>query len=120
MKGKLILLILGFVLGLFASSFIYLFRNFQQKTQPVSNNFSAQPNSNIPSSKNSFMIQYSDIQFLNLMIVNHQEAVQMAQRAIVGSTNDFIKNLSESIISTQSKEINNMKIEIDKIVNQNK
>jgi len=69
---------------------------------------------------NSMMKEYSDLEYLNLMIIHHQDALDMAQRALISSSNNFIKNLSQNIISSQSKEINDMKIEIDKIINQNK
>lgn len=125
MNNKIVLLGLGFVLGLFVGSFAYLYSNYQQKTsQAVSqvNNLmdhSQHMAQGMPS-MNSMMKQYSDLEYLNLMIVHHQDALDMAQRAIVGTSNQFIKDLSNNIIKSQSKEINDMKIEIDKIINQNR
>jgi uncharacterized protein (DUF305 family) len=123
MKNKFVLLILGFVLGIFTASFYYLYTNFQIKnfTQVPSNTMDhAQHMMNGMPSMNSMMKEYSDLEYLNLMIIHHQDALDMAQRALISSSNNFIKNLSENIISSQSKEINSMKIEIDKIINQNK
>jgi len=125
MNSKFILLIIGFVLGIFTASFYYLYLNFQNKTSPVSqvqNNVvdhSMHMMNGMPS-MNSMMKEYTDIEYLNLMIIHHQDALDMAQRALVSSTNVFIKNLSENIIATQTKEINDMKIEIDKIINQDR
>jgi uncharacterized protein (DUF305 family) len=124
--NKSVLLILGFVLGIFTSSFVYLYISYQQKTSPLAgtpaNNIMdhSQHMMNGMPSMNSMMKEYSDLEFLNLMIIHHQDALDMSQRALVSSTNQFIKNLSENIISSQTKEINEMKIEIDKIINQNK
>jgi uncharacterized protein (DUF305 family) len=123
MKNKFVLLILGFVLGIFTASFYYLYTNFQIKnfTQVPSNTMDhSQHMMNGMPSMNSMMKEYSDLEYLNLMIIHHQDALDMAQRALISSSNNFIKNLSENIISSQSKEINSMKIEIDKIINQNK
>jgi uncharacterized protein (DUF305 family) len=125
MNNKVVLLILGFVLGLFVALFGYLYMTYQQKTsQAVSQvtdmtDHSGHMAQGMPS-MNSMMKQYSDLEFLNLMIVHHQDALDMAQRALVGSSNNFIKELSNNIIKSQSKEINDMKIEIDKIINQNR
>lgn len=125
MNTKFVLLIIGFVLGLFTSSFYYLYINFENKINPnsiITNNSvdHSQHIMNGMPSMNSMMKEYTDLEYLNLMIIHHQDALDMAQRALVSSTNVFIKNLSENIIATQTKEINDMKIEIDKIINQDK
>lgn len=123
MNNKFVLLILGFVLGIFTSSFVYLFLNFQQKNQtPTANNQMMDHSSHMMNgmpSMNSMMKEYSDLEYLNLMIIHHQDGVDMAKRALVQSSNDFIRKLSSDIINAQTKEINEMKIEIDKIINQN-
>lgn len=125
MKGKLALIIIGFVLGIFASSFVYLYISFQQKVSPLAGTTPqvmdhSQHMMNGMPSMNSMMKEYSDLEYLNLMIIHHQDALDMAKRALVSSSNNFIRTLSDNIISTQSKEINDMKIEIDKIINQNR
>ncbi len=123
MNNKFVLLILGFVLGIFTASFYYLYTNFQLKNAPqvpANTMDHSQHMMNGMPSMNSMMKEYSDLEYLNLMIIHHQDALDMAQRAIISSSNTFIKNLSQNIISSQSKEINDMKIEIDKIINQDK
>lgn len=125
MNGKAVLIIIGFVLGLFTSTFVYLYISYQQKVSPMAGtpvqmmDHSQHMMNGMPS-MNSMMKEYSDLEYLNLMIIHHQDGVDMAQRALVSSTNSFIKKLSQDIISAQTKEINDMKIEIDKIINQNK
>jgi uncharacterized protein (DUF305 family) len=121
MNQKIVLLILGFILGLFSASFYFL--NYLGSNPAENTSINLVDHSNhlmqgMPS-MNSMMTEYSDLEYLNLMIIHHQDALDMAQRALVGSTNNFIKSLSENIISTQSKEITEMKSEIDKIINQN-
>jgi uncharacterized protein (DUF305 family) len=124
MNNKIVLLIIGFVFGLFVASFVYLFINYQQKTsQPIAQNTIVDHSQHMAQgmpSMNSMMKEYSDLEYLNLMIVHHQDALDMAERALAGSSNEFVKVLSNNIIKSQSKEINDMKIEIDKIINQNK
>jgi len=123
MNNKFVLLILGFVLGLFTASFYYLYTNFQNQNNsqvtPLAMDHSQHMMNGMPS-MNAMMKEYTDLEYLNLMIIHHQDAVDMAQRAVISSSNNFIKTLSQNIISSQSKEINDMKIEIDKIINQDK
>lgn len=121
MNNKFVLLILGFVLGLFTASFYYLYTNFQNLNKTGSNTAAmdhSQHMMNGMPSMNSMMKEYNDIEYLNLMIIHHQDGVDMAQRAVAGTNNTFVKTLSKNIISAQTKEINEMKIEIDKIINQ--
>jgi uncharacterized protein (DUF305 family) len=121
MNNKYLLLILGFALGIFTSSMVYFYISFIQKTSistsiQLSDESMSEPTKNIHS-MNDMMKEYSDLEFLNLMIIHHQDAIDMSQRALINSNNQFIRNLSQSIINVQKKEINEMKIEIDKIIN---
>jgi uncharacterized protein (DUF305 family) len=123
MNNKIILLSIGFALGIISSTFIYMYLNLQEQNSSINlvNNNEvdhSQHSMNGMPSMNSMMKEYTDLEYLNLMIIHHQDALDMAQRALVNSTNQFIRQLSNNIISSQSKEINDMKIEIDKIINQ--
>lgn len=121
MNNKYVILILGFALGILTSSLVYFYISFTQRTSQSNmmhhgNMEVSQPANNIHS-MNEMMKEYSDLEFLNLMIIHHQDAVDMSQRALIKSDNQFIRNLAQSIITLQKKEINDMKIEIDKIIN---
>lgn len=50
-----------------------------------------------------------DKAFLSEMIVHHQGAVEMAKLALTNTKHQEIKDLAESIISAQNKEIGDMK-----------
>lgn len=50
-----------------------------------------------------------DQAFLREMIVHHEGAVEMAQRALVNAQHSEIKELAAGIISAQRKEISDMK-----------
>jgi len=110
--------LLGFVFGIFTSSFVYFYINFK-------NNMSSQVNDPVVMDHsghsmpmmNSMMKNYNDLEYLNLMIIHHNDALEMADRAIKNSSNKFILELSKNIISSQSKEISEMKVEMEKIVN---
>lgn len=118
MISKYILLIIGFVMGLFVASFIYLYINFSSKNTETNTNSMDHSNHmmNGMPSMNSMMKAYSDTEYLSLMIIHHQDALDMAKRALENTKNDFVKTLSENIISSQSKEINDMRNELQKIV----
>lgn len=117
MNIKYILLVIGFVMGILTSTFVYLFINYSNQT---SNQNDAMDHSqhmmNGMPSMNSMMKEYSDVEYLNLMIIHHQDALDMANRAIEQSKNEFIQTLSKNIISSQSKEITDMRTEIQKII----
>jgi len=118
LKNKLVFMLLGFVFGIFTSSFVYFYINFK-------NNMSSQVNDPVVMDHsghsmpmmNSMMKNYNDLEYLNLMIIHHNDALEMADRAIKNSSNKFILELSKNIISSQSKEISEMKVEMEKIVN---
>jgi uncharacterized protein (DUF305 family) len=123
MNSKLILLTIGFILGLFTASFYYLYFVTISNPNSTQNSTTTDHSQHIMNgmpSMNSMMKEYSDLEYLNLMIIHHQDALDMAKRALVSSSNNFIRSLSENIISSQSKEINDMKTEIDKIINTNR
>lgn len=112
---KLTFLILGFVFGVFTSSFVYLWINFKNKNEaPVisDTNLHSMHNANSMTSK-----PYNDLDYLNMMIIHHSDALTMADEAIRKSSNKFILSLSKNIISTQTAEINDMKSEMENIVN---
>jgi len=116
MKG-LVLLILGFVLGIFTS---YGYSQTQPKSQiqdSVQNLHSNHMMSGMPS-MNSMLTTYSDLEYLRLMIIHHQDALDMAQKALMNSTNEFVRTLSQNIIKSQSEEINQMKVEMTNIIEQ--
>ena len=103
MNNKYVLLIIGFVLGLFTSSFIFLYYNFQQRiaSVPVNNSENIDHSQHMAGgmpSMNSMMKEYTDLDYLNLMIIHHQDAVDMSKRALVNSSNSFIRQLSNTII----------------------
>ena len=50
-----------------------------------------------------------DLRFLDMMIIHHEGAVVMAQDALAKSSHPEIKTLSQSIISSQQAEIDEMK-----------
>ena len=68
-------------------------------------------------SMSSMLTNYSDLEFLNLMIIHHNDALDMADKALRNSSDKFILELSKNIISTQSQEIEQMKAQMEKIVN---
>jgi uncharacterized protein (DUF305 family) len=53
--------------------------------------------------------RYSDERFIDAMVPHHQGAVEMAQVALENAEHDEIVQLSESIISTQQAEIEELK-----------
>ena len=116
MKG-LILLTLGFVLGIF-TSYGYSLTQIQNPGTSNQNqtNIHANHMMNGMPSMNSMMATYSDLEYLRLMIIHHQDALDMAERALNDSKNQFVLTLSENIIKTQSAEITEMKNEMTNIV----
>lgn len=118
LKNKLIFMILGFVIGIFTSSFIYLYLSYKNNLNSGSNSQAAMDHSmhSMPS-MNSMLKNYSDLEYLNLMIIHHNDALEMADRAIKNSSNKFVLELSKNIISSQSNEISEMKTEMERIVN---
>ena len=118
LKNKLVFMLLGFVFGIFTSTFIYFYINFKNNTSSQVNDPVIMDHSghSMPM-MNSMMKNYNDLEYLNLMIIHHNDALEMADRAITNSSNKFILELSKNIISSQSKEISEMKVEMEKIVN---
>lgn len=57
---------------------------------------------------NDMLRPYSDVKFLELMIIHHQDALNMAENALRNSEDTFIRSLSENIIKTQAEEIKQM------------
>lgn len=117
MKG-LVLLILGFVLGIFTS---YGYSLTQVKNDILitqDSNPHANHMMNGMPSMNSMLTSYSDLEYLRLMIIHHQDALDMAQKALMNSTNEFVRNLSQNIIKSQSLEIDQMKTEMTSIIEQ--
>ena len=112
-NGKILFMVLGFVLGIFTSTFIYLYINFKNQAVPVT----TQPHQMQMMSMSSMLTNYSDLEFLNLMIIHHNDALDMADKALRNSSDKFILELSKNIISTQSQEIEKMKAQMEKIVN---
>ena len=55
-----------------------------------------------------------DREFLDEMIVHHEGAVDMAKLSEAQAKHDEIKQLSKNILTTQTKEINDMKSWMDK------
>ena len=111
---KITFLVLGFVFGIFTSTFVYLWINFKNKNEaPIadSNIHSMHSMSNYSSKP------YNDLDYLNMMIIHHSDALTMADEALRKSSNKFILTLSKNIISSQSTEIKDMKIEMENIVN---
>lgn len=51
----------------------------------------------------------SDHDFVHLMIVHHQSAIDMAKAAKMYAQTTFIKNMADMIIAAQTKEISDMK-----------
>ncbi|NBO22937.1 DUF305 domain-containing protein [bacterium] len=118
MKG-IVLLILGFVLGIFTSYGYSLSTSNQTSNNNINNqntNIHANHMMNGMPSMNAMMVTYSDLEYLRLMIIHHQDALDMAQRALKDSKNQFVLTLSENIIKTQSAEIEDMKNEMTNIV----
>lgn len=110
---KITFLILGFVFGIFTSSFIYLWINFKNKNEaPV-----ADTNIHSMHSMSNSLKTYNDLDYLNMMILHHSDALTMADEALRKSTNKFILTLSKNIISSQSEEIKDMKTEMENIIN---
>jgi len=115
MKG-LVLLILGFVLGIFVS-YGYSVTQNKNETSSTINPHANHMINGMPS-MNSMLASYSDLEYLRLMIIHHQDALDMAQKALMNSTNDFVRELSQNIIKSQSNEINQMKSEMTNIIEQ--
>lgn len=115
MKG-LVLLLLGFVLGIFTSYGYSLTTSNQQPLLQSEKNIHENHLMGGMPSMNSMMATYSDLEYLRLMIIHHQDALDMAERALKGSTNEFVRTLSENIIKSQSAEITDMKNEMTNIV----
>lgn len=51
-----------------------------------------------------------DLRFLNMMIIHHQGAVDMARDVLKKSKHKELKTMANNIINSQSKEIEQMKI----------
>ena len=118
MKG-IVLLILGFVLGIFTSYGYSLSTSNQASNNNINNqntNIHASHMMNGMPSMNAMMVTYSDLEYLRLMIIHHQDALDMAQIDLKESSNQFVLTLSENIIKTQSAEIEDMKNEMTNIV----
>ena len=115
LSPKLTFLALGFVLGIFTATFVYLGINFQNKT--TSTNMTDASNNSTHYMTNSPSKTYNDLDYLNMMIIHHSDALTMADEALRKSTNKFILTLSKNIISSQSEEIKDMKAEMENIIN---
>jgi uncharacterized protein (DUF305 family) len=115
LSPKLTFLALGFVLGIFTATFVYLGISFKNKTTLLN-----MADSSIHSTHNmadSSSMSYNDLDYLNMMIIHHTDALTMADEALRKSSNKFILTLSKNIITTQSEEIKDMKAEMENIVN---
>lgn len=66
---------------------------------------------------NDMLKIYTDKDFLELMILHHQDALDMANNALENSKNEFILKLSNDIIKTQSAEISQMEGELKNVDN---
>lgn len=66
---------------------------------------------------NDMLKNYTDRDFLELMILHHQDALDMANNALENSKNEFIIKLSNEIIKTQSAEISQMEQELKNVNN---
>lgn len=112
-KDKIIFLILGLVIGILVSSFVYLYFNYKQQIENPIVNHSVEDHLNMAKA----LTNYTDLDFLNMMIIHHNDAIEMADIALRNSTNSFILFISKNIISSQNQEISQMKTEMEKIVN---
>jgi len=66
---------------------------------------------------NDMLQKFTDQDFLELMILHHQDALDMANNALTNSKNPFIIKLSNEIIKTQSAEISQMEQELKNVNN---
>lgn len=112
-NAKILFLILGFILGIFTSSFVYLYLNInQQKSKTFENSASTPLLNGVKTLSN-----YSDLEYLNLMIINRNDAIEMSDIALKNSQNKTISNLAKEITLNMAEEINKMKIEMENIIN---
>ena len=115
LSPKLTFLALGFVLGILTASFVYLGINFKNRTEStVVSSSSSHSNHSMSGSSSK---TYNDLDYLNMMIIHHSDALTMADEALRKSTNKFILTISKNIISSQSEEIKDMKAEMENIIN---
>jgi uncharacterized protein (DUF305 family) len=121
-KKEILLVVISLVLGFLISSFYFI--NFPVekivevpvKSDVFMSGMNGHENHNMPM-MNDMLQVYTDKDFLELMILHHQDAVDMANNALNNSQNEFIRKLSESIIKTQSQEIRDMENELENVNN---
>jgi len=107
---KKIILILGFILGLLFAAFGYLFLSNQEMEVQ-----------NLPlTGIDSNFKNYTDTEYLRKMIIHHQDSVDLAKKAIENSSNVFVLEISKKIEETQTKEIEDMKLQLENIINNQK
>ncbi len=82
--------------------------NVNTPTNSQNTNHGSTDHSTMQSSPNAAAVPY-DLQFLDTMIAHHQGAIDMAKAAVAKSQHAEIKTLAANIISSQQKEIAQMK-----------
>jgi predicted outer membrane protein len=63
----------------------------------------------VPSAPMKLNAENFDQEFLSQMILNHQEAIDMAKLALEKTTNETIKAMCQGIIDNQTKELDQLK-----------